>query len=242
MVTMIYISERRASIMLSQQIYLKRIYPVAAIIILVFSILARVLWVGPPYIDLWETISSLYNPSHPEYNPVGAYFFWGTMATTGLLTIAMIVYVHPRLAHVKKGITIFGTFWMLVGAIGFLLVGLVPQHTLDFISPRFHEISAVVALIGALFGAAFYGLAMITGKPPLNRKLFILITVLMWGLIGLIVLSAGGAYLVFGTDWAGQTPIPNLSPLFSIAICEKVGFWVWIAYMGLIGALIPDHL
>ena len=229
--------------MLSQKLYAKRIYPIGAILVLAFSILARVLWVGLiPYNDLWETISSLYNPDHPEYNPVGAYFFWATMVTAGTLIIIMICYVHPRLVQVKKGFTRFGTFWMVIGGIGLLLVGLVPQHTLDFISSKFHEYSAIVGAVGVLFGAGCYGLTVIKGKIPVNRKLNIGITVMWWTLIALIVISVAGAYGGINPDWSGQDPIPGVSPFFSIAIWEKTAFWVMVTYLGLIGALVPDRI
>jgi hypothetical protein len=208
-------------------------------------ILARVLWAGDaygvPYNDLWETISSLYNSSYPEYNPIGAYFFWAAMVLAGSLVLIMMLYSHPRIAQGKKFWARFGSFWMLLSGIGFLLTGLIKQHTLDFISTKFHEITAAVGAFSIFVGAACYGLATLQNKIPVKKNICIITFIVFMGLFIAMIVSAAGAFLVYDFNWSTQTPQPGVSPFFCMSLLEKIGYVVLVVYLGLMGLLLPDQ-
>ena len=122
--------------MFSKKTYLARIYAIAASLVLICEILARVLWIGggpnnDQYYDLRATISSLYDPSYPAANPIGEYFFWASMIIVGLLIFAMIAYVHPRFMQgAKDGLSwvLYLCFW---GVLDFYL--LVPSPSIHWI-------------------------------------------------------------------------------------------------------------
>ena len=166
------------------------------------------------------------------------------MIIVGLLIFAMIAYVHPRFMQGAKGWTILGTLFMLLGGFGFLLVGAIPQHTLDFISKRFHEISAEIGGGGVIIGAMFYGLASVRGKLTVNRKICWLIFMMYLTFIVLLLSSLYGAYIM-GIDphWGDSFSTPqNFSPYFAFAIWEKIGYWLMVSYLGLMGVLLPDNV
>ncbi|HMF34491.1 MAG TPA: hypothetical protein VKK79_23920 [Candidatus Lokiarchaeia archaeon] len=240
---------------MSQQTFLKRVYLPAAILIVAFLVIARLLWVGTqPYYDWWETISGLYQPNDLAANPVGAYFFWAAMVTLGLIFFPTILYVHPRLSQYRMRLTRLGSFWMAIGGIGFLLVGFVPQGTLDFLLPsvgsggilhyiveKFHEVCTGMGVIGVLFGQIVYWIAIRNGKVPVNHKLDVLNICIWWGAFILGAISAGGAYLVFQTDWTGQIPL-NISLFFTFGVWERIFYGLIVSYFGIIGLMIPDRL
>ena len=162
------------------------------------------------------------------------------MVVLGVLVLILMLYAHPRLAQGKKFWIRFGSLWMLIGAIGFLLTGLIPQHTLDFISTKFHEDTAAVGALGAFLGAICYGLGGRINKAPLNRTVCLIIFI-MWVVFFVIILvSAYGGYFIYHINWSNQqTPLANVNPFFGMSLLEKIGFWMLVAYLGLMGPLFP---
>jgi hypothetical protein len=196
----------------------------------------------------------MYQPGYPAANPVGAYFFWAAMVILGLAFYPTILYVHSRLSQYRRRLTRLGTFWMVVGSIGFVLVGLVPQDSLNFLLPsvsnssilsyiigKFHEVSTGMDVVGIIFGQVAYWIAIHNGKVLVNHKLDIFNICLWWGAIALGVVSAAGAYLVFHTDWTAQVPL-SISVFFTFGTWERIFYGLIVSYFGIISLMIPNGL
>ncbi len=229
--------------MISQKHFLKFFFPICAVLIFGFLAIARLLWpaTSPPYDDAWETISGL---GDMVDNPQGFWFFQFSMVVVGILILPALLYCHPRLAKVKKGLARFGSFWFFMGAVGFLLTGLIPNGVVPI--DKFHEICAGVGSVGVVFAAGLYGLVIIKGKVPVNRKLFIFISLMWWATIILLAFSFGYGELVieppldlgwYGPDWGAA----GVSVFYSFALWERVIFVVIVVYAGLIVILVPER-
>ncbi len=229
--------------MLTQRAYLCWIYLPCATLIVGFLILARALWVGPePFNDWWWTISSLYKPQQPEANPLGARFFWGAMVLTSLLVAFMTAFVHPRLVVSNKFFTYCGSAYFIAGAVGIMLVGIFPRRSLDIIHTQLHEYSAVLGAIGVGMGVLCYFLSILVGRVQVRRAVNTSLMV-VWGLLAIgIGLSAAISYAGINQNWTGETPIPGVSPFFSIALWEKISFCVLILYLGAVGAIFSPEV
>ncbi len=231
--------------MFSQKSFLKFFFPICAILVFAFLAIARFLWpaTSPPYDDFWETISGL---GDMVDNPQGFWFFQFSMVVVGVLIIPALLYCHPRLAKVKKGLARFGSFWFFLGAVGFLLTGLIPNGVVPI--DKFHEICAGVGSVGVVFAAGLYGLVILKGREKIqvNRKLFLLIALMWWIALILLAFSFGYGQLViepprdlgwYGPDWGAA----GVSVFFSFALWERVLFVIIVAYAGLIVVLIPEQ-
>ncbi len=231
--------------MFSRKTFLKIFFPICTILVFVFLAIARLLWpaTSPLYNDLWETISGLGNTTE---NPQGFWFFQFSMVLVGILIIPALLYCHPRLVKVMKKLTRFGSFWFFLGAIGFLLTGLIPAGMLSI--DKFHEICAGVGSVGVVFAAGLYGLVMIKGKAKIhvNRKLFLVIALMWWIPLILLAFSFGYGQLViepprdlgwYGPEWAAA----GISAFFSFALWERVLFVIIVAYAALIVVLVPER-
>ncbi len=179
-------------------------------------------------------------------NPLGFWFFQFSMIVVGILIIPALLYVHPRLAKVMKKLTRFGSFWFFLGAVGFLLTGLIPNGVVPI--DKFHEICAGVGSVGVVFAAGLYGLVIMKGKEKIkvNRKLFIVIALMWWMPLLLLAYSFGYGQLVieplhdlgwYGPEWA----LADVSPFYSFALWERVLFVIIVAYTALVVVLVPER-
>ncbi len=237
--------------MFSKKTYLKIFYPICVILIFAFLAVARIIWpaTSPPYSDLWQTISGL---GDVEDNPIGFWFFQFSMLTVGVLLLPAIFYYHARLAKAKKFVTSIGTLLFFIGAIGFLLTGFVPQHTLANLFPeyadvyiieKFHEITAIGGSGCIVFAAFFYGIVILKGKVPINRKLNIVIILMWWVPLIIGIACIGYGYIVYEelVDDAALALALGAPWFVSLGLWERVIFCIIIAYAGLIVTALPDR-
>ena len=118
------------------------------------------------------------------------------MVIYAVYILLAIPYVHPRLAAIKKGWARFGSFWLLISAIFFLIVGLIPPS----ISPirRLHEDSAAIGAVGVLLAAACYGIILIkASKDQVNKKINLFLAIIMWGFLIYVGISYLGSQLLY---------------------------------------------
>lgn len=231
---------------ISRRVYLKVVFPVAITLIIVCLVIARLLWPAsaPPYLDAWETISGL---GDMEDNLVGFVFFQAAMVVVGLLVLPTALYVHPHLAPYRKGAVGLGTLCMLVGAVGFLLTGFIPDGLVESVD-KLHEITSGAGFGGILLASFFYGLAVNKAKAEdqlAQPRVNVIITIMWWVALVLTGLAFGVAELVikpaydlgwYGPEWAAA----GIHPVVSFAVWERVMFGVGLAYLGLMVLMIRD--
>ncbi len=230
--------------MVSRNTLIKIIGPVLIALILITLFIARLLHTTEPvpFDDAWHTISGLGNM---ERNPVGFYFFQASMVLVGILMIPVAMYVHPRLTHFHENFTRLGSFFMVMGAIGFILTGLIPDGVIEI--NKLHEITAGLGFGGVLFAALFYWFPLKNAENNINQKVSMLITLLWWIPLILTIITYGYAEFVikdqFNLGWYGPSwREAGISPFFSFSVWERVLFGVMLAYLELLPIMIPEDI
>lgn len=220
------------------------------------------------YSDWWHTISGL---GDWEQSPIGFMYFqlWGIVF--GVFIIHILPYIHQKMLIYRDypfsyGFPIIdkimknfvdkikwkavenvkrGTFFLLLGGIGFILMGLIPNDATNI--NMLHEITAGVGFGGIFFANLFYsrvlGLASKDGK--IDKKLHLISQLIWWFLI----IGTAVTYLIaelyykplydlgwYDLDW-GLAGVPVI---FSFALWERIGFIVGCAYLGMMGYILPE--
>jgi hypothetical protein len=229
---------------LTKQSYLRLFY-VSVAIIYGALLVARLLWpaTSEPFSDIWETISGL---GHMSDNPVGFYFFQLSMTMVGVMVIPMVFYIHPRIVKYQRGNAVLGSFFLLIGGIGFLMTGLIPDGVVHIPEwDKFHEISAGLGFGGILFAAWFYFWPIRKAGDIFGRRVILFLLLLWWVPLILTGVSYGVAELVikeqhnlgwYGPEW-GEA---GVSGFFSFAVWERVLFTVMLVYLGALGYILPE--
>lgn len=247
--------------MFNRKTYLQTLYPITVGLLILLIIVARVMWGYPlpnpePYYDYWETISGL---GDWEKSPIGFLFFqlWGL--TIGIFILHITPYVHQHLKPysnckfqlfgkniLPKKLTglhelRFGTFLLFMGAIGFILMGLIPADLI----PDLHELSAGIGYGGVVFSAFFHMSIYEQARDRLNQKLRVAVFFLWLGLAVYAAITYGiGEFYYkelydlgwYDYDWE----LAGVPRIYSFAITERLGFIVMIIYFGFIGYMLPD--
>jgi hypothetical protein len=239
--------------MLSQKTILRIVFPLSIIIIFGCLIISRLLWPADSpklYSDIWDTISGL---GDMEDNPIGFIFFQIAMTLMGVLSIPVVLYVHPRLIGIaeKKGGVRLGSFWLLMGAIGFLLTGLIPDGVVTIPEwDKFHEITAGLGSLGIIFAAFFYFSPCKNAGEKINQKVLWIITAVWWIPIILTGIAYGLAELMVKEVWYAQCNLGwygaewgecGVSWFYSFAVWERVLFTVMVIYQLLLVKMIPEN-
>ncbi|HMB65279.1 MAG TPA: DUF998 domain-containing protein [Patescibacteria group bacterium] len=233
--------------MLKKNTILKYIYPLSSFLILISLLIARFLWPSDspePYSDIWETISGLGNT---ELNPVGYIFFQIALTILGILILIITFYIHPQMLTLEKnqGQTKLGSFFLLLGGIGFVLTGLIPDGTIEIPGwDKFHELTSGLGAIGVLLAAFFYWLPTKNAKDKINQK-YVKINIALWWIpLVLAGFAYGYAELVikprydlgwYGPEW-GEA---GVSGFYSFSVWERILFAVIIIYMGILVLMVP---
>ena len=222
------------------------------------------------YSDIWHTISGL---GDWEQSPIGfIYFqFWGLVF--GIFIIHILPYIHQRMAsfgdepfsygapfvdNIMKNVIAklklkaihnvkIGTFFLLLGGIGFILMGFFPADALPI--RGLHEASAGVGFGGIFFANMWYSrvLGMVSKQGKVSRKLHIA----MQAIWLFLIVGTAVTYLIaelyykelydlgwYDIDW-GEAGVPWI---FSFAVWERIGFITGCAYLGLMGYLLPAEV
>ncbi|MHA1339750.1 MAG: hypothetical protein ACTSRZ_16660 [Promethearchaeota archaeon] len=153
---------------------------------------------------------------------------------------------HNLIAFNSEDSIKFGTFFLILGGIGFILMGLIPDDVISSIK-KFHEICAGIGFAGILFADLCYtnvlDQAMKDGK--INKKMHIFSQILWWFLIIGTIVTYGIAELYYkplhnlgwyGPEW-GEAGVPWI---FSFSVWERFGVIVGYAYLGLLGWILPE--
>jgi hypothetical protein len=238
--------------MISQKTILTRLYPIAVIIIFGSLVIARVLWPtenAGTFSDVWETISGL---GDMEDNPIGFILFQFAMTILGILILIVVFYVHPNLSKLvdRKGSVKIGSFWLLMGGLGFVLTGLIPDGVVKIPDwDKFHEITAGLGTIGVIFAALFYFRPVKKAGPQINQKLLWVITAVWWipllftgifyGIAELLVKEVWfeSCHLGWYSERWGECGVPGY---YSFAVWERVIFGIIVIYQGMLIKLIPE--
>jgi len=223
-----------------------------------------------PYSDFWETISGL---GDWEQSPIGyIYFqFWGLVF--GIFIIHILPYIHQRVAaygdkefsygapFVDNIMKVFiqkvkwkaienvkrGSFFLLLGGIGFILMGFFPADALPI--DKLHEISAGVGFGGIFFANFWYSrvLGIVSKEGAFSRKLYI-VSQAIWLFL---IIGTAVTYLIaelyykelydlgwYDADWG----VAGVPVIFSFPVWERIGFIIGCAYLGLMGYLLPAEV
>ncbi|MHA1871445.1 MAG: hypothetical protein ACTSXF_10885 [Promethearchaeota archaeon] len=247
----------------SEKFYQKMFFPLVIILALFGLLLARLFWpaTGTPYSDAWDTISGLGNVTD---NPFGFYGFQISLVCIGIGVLYIFLYSHPRIVALNKSIdrsqkmfffdklmtlrimVYFGSFWMIIGALGLLLTGFIPDNTITSIK-KFHEITSGMGFGGVMFASFFYFFTFKYSTDKISKKLLIFLTLLWWTGIILTAVAYGIAELHYkplydlgwyGADW-GAAGVPVF---YSFALWERIDFAIMIIYTGLLEYLIPQNI
>jgi hypothetical protein len=229
-----------------QQKLTKLILPITFGVIFILLMIARIIY--PNYVlpadaynDWWDVISNL---GDLEKNPIGFIFFQIAMAISGLIMIPTIIYVHPKLWKYSRLNTALGTIFMILGVIGFLLVGLIPNDTLDI--EKFHEISAGVGFLGVAIACMFYFFAIKIRKIPVNLKLFNIMIIVWWTgilLTGIFFAIASLYYdPTYDLGWYNyEWGLAGVPVIFSFALWERVMYCIMFLALWAGVKMIPER-
>ncbi|MBD3350539.1 MAG: hypothetical protein GF364_03535 [Candidatus Lokiarchaeota archaeon] len=140
-----------------------------------------------------------------------------------------------------------GTFFMLLGGIGFILMGLVPADVVNI--DQFHEISAGVGFGGIFFANFLYAncLDQVAREGKVNKWLHIGLQICWWILIIGVVITYPIAEFYFKEKfdlgwYSAEWGEAGVSPIFSFALWERIGFIVGCIYTGGLGWLLPANI
>ncbi len=231
--------------MMQKETLLKRFLPLCFLLIAINLLIARVLY--PPdsnriFSDVWDTISGL---GDMENNPIGWIFFQIAMVISGIVIIPVALNVQKIFLELQKGNGLFGILFLYIGAIGFLLTGLIPDDTLPI--NKLHEITAGLGFGGVMFAAFFLFWASLKGmETKIDKKSLIIITILWWIPLILTIIAYAWAELVikeqydlgwYGIEWGNA----GISPFFSFAVWERILYVVMFAYLWLLPKSIKNE-
>lgn len=140
-----------------------------------------------------------------------------------------------------------GTFFLLMGGIGFVLMGVIP----DGITPaldetKLHEVSAGIGFGGILFANILYAnsLDQVARAGKVSKKIHYALQGLWWFLIlGVLITYPIAEFYYkekydlgwYDPEW-GEAGVPWI---FSFSVWERIGFIVGCAYLGGMGYLLP---
>lgn len=222
---------------------LTRIVPLAIMIFVITALISNLMF---PSVYDWRymVISDLTNE---EANPQGFLILSLGISFLGVIIIPLPGFIHRRLKLICRGTSTLGTFFFILGIIGFIFMGIIYEGT-PGIPSRTHENLAAVGFLGMLIGIFWWGWPMIkdelpryNGKNQFNKKLQILGAVLLW----FAVLGMGSAALYLevvdnnwgwvGIEWVEM----GISPLLSFALWEWLLVIFLLIYLPMLVMMIP---
>lgn len=182
-----------------------------------------------PYSIMKHTMSFL--GSHlSRRNPKGWYFFSIGMIITGSMFIPLIQYYHKRIIAISIWGAWLGTILQLLGAIGVILVALIPDNEEEesFIkglkSGAIHNVVAGIAFLGLGIGNLWYG-GLILYDALFGNQLFDTIKLLPpYIILALIMITI----IILQLKWAKICKEDNTKELFPGEGIYSFPLWEWI--------------
>ncbi len=169
-------------------------------------------------------------------NSPGFMFASGGIAVSGILAIPLVGYLHRRLRVICRFTTSVGTFFLLLGIVGMISVGIlydVPERT--------HVYVAAVAFLGLLFCFFFYGFPMLKdrmarfhGRRQFNGRLMAISFAMLWfAFLGTALSALYVEVTPNDWGWTGLDWIEKGAPVLA-----SFALWEWIVLVSLLTNLL----
>jgi hypothetical protein len=172
-------------------------------------------------------------------------FFQIAMVISGVVIIPVAQEVKKTMIELQKANGIIGIIFLYLGAIGFLLTGLIPDDTLPI--KKLHEITAGLGFGGVLFAAFFLFWPSLKGiNSIVDKRILISITLLWWIPLIIFIYAYGWAELVikeqYNLGWYSiEWEEAGVSPFYSFAVWERILYVIMFIYLWLLPKSIKEY-